>query len=51
MQYLDEKLIEARQGEQVMPFERLEQEEAVSVTHCRDTSAATTGSAAIEISK
>ena len=28
MQYLDEKLIEARQGEQLMPFERLEQEEA-----------------------
>ena len=28
MQYLDEKLIEARQDEQPMPFERLEQEEA-----------------------
>ena len=28
MQYLDEKLIEARQNEQPMPFERLEQEEA-----------------------
>jgi RNA polymerase sigma factor (sigma-70 family) len=28
MQYLDEKLIEARQGEQVMPFARLEREEA-----------------------
>jgi len=28
IQYLDEKLIEARQNEQPMPFERLEQEEA-----------------------
>jgi len=28
MLYLDEKLIEARQAEQPMPFERLEQEEA-----------------------
>ena len=28
MQYLDEKLIEARETEQPMPFERLEQKEA-----------------------
>ena len=28
MQYLDEKLIEAREAEQPMPFDRLEQKEA-----------------------